>query len=110
MGLSENVGYIPNEIAIFHRDNDQQNHWVNRGLANIFRHTHITSPVKNGEVAYFWMMRILVITIDVEPDVEPDTSSHGRLPGDPRPKAVRSRNSLGEKVPFVTWCSGSIAS
>ena len=28
VGLSENVGYIPNEIAIFHRDNDQQNHWV----------------------------------------------------------------------------------
>ena len=27
-GLSENVGSIPNEIAIFHRDNDQQNHWV----------------------------------------------------------------------------------
>ena len=24
----ENVGYIPNDIAIFHRDNDQQNHWV----------------------------------------------------------------------------------
>ena len=22
MGLSENVGYIPNEIAIFHRDNE----------------------------------------------------------------------------------------
>ena len=22
MGLSENVRYIPNEIAIFHRDND----------------------------------------------------------------------------------------
>ena len=31
MGLSENVGYIPNEIAIFHRDNDQQNHWVQWG-------------------------------------------------------------------------------
>ena len=31
MGLSENVGYIPNEIAIFRRDNDQQNHWVFRG-------------------------------------------------------------------------------
>ena len=28
MGLSENVGYIPNEIAISKRDNDQQNHWV----------------------------------------------------------------------------------
>ena len=38
MGLSENVGYIPNEIAIFHRDNDQQNHWFFWGLANIFRH------------------------------------------------------------------------
>ena len=22
------MGYTPNEIAIFHRDNDQQNHWV----------------------------------------------------------------------------------
>ena len=33
LGLSENVGYIPNEIAIFHRDNGQQNHWVFRGLA-----------------------------------------------------------------------------
>ena len=28
VGLSENVVYIPNEIAIFRRDNDQQNHWV----------------------------------------------------------------------------------
>ena len=26
--VTENVGYIPHEIAIFHRDNDQQNHWV----------------------------------------------------------------------------------
>ena len=25
------MGYTPNEIAIFHRDNDQQNHWVKRG-------------------------------------------------------------------------------
>ena len=25
------IGYIPNEIAIFHRDNDQQNHWVQWG-------------------------------------------------------------------------------
>ena len=25
--------YTPNEIAIFHRDNDQQNHWVQWGLA-----------------------------------------------------------------------------
>ena len=27
------MGYTPNEIAIFRRDNDQQNHWVCRGLA-----------------------------------------------------------------------------
>ena len=39
MGMSENVGYIPNEIAIFHRDNDRQNHWV-VGYT-IFRHTHM---------------------------------------------------------------------
>ena len=38
MGLSENVGYIPNEIAIFHRDNDQQNQWVNRGTNHFQTH------------------------------------------------------------------------
>ena len=32
MGLSENRVNLPNEIAIFHRDNDQQNHWVFRGV------------------------------------------------------------------------------
>ena len=32
------------EIAIFHRDHDQQNHWVFRGLAYIFRHTHVELP------------------------------------------------------------------
>ena len=31
LGMSENGVNIPNEIAIFHRDNDQQNHWVFRG-------------------------------------------------------------------------------
>ena len=31
---------IPNEIAIFHRDNDQQNHWEN-GVHNIFSNTPI---------------------------------------------------------------------
>ena len=43
MGLSENVGYIPNEIAIFHRDNDQQNHWV-QGYT-IFRQTYMFQHV-----------------------------------------------------------------
>ena len=38
--LGEDVGFvwkcwdnIPNEIAIFHRDNDHENHWVQWGLA-----------------------------------------------------------------------------
>ena len=37
VGLSENVGYIPNEIAIFHRDNDHENNWVQWGTL-FFRH------------------------------------------------------------------------
>ena len=40
MGVSENVGYIPNEIAIFHRDNDQQNHWVFWGTNNFQTHPY----------------------------------------------------------------------
>ena len=31
---------IPNEIAIFHRDNDQQNHWVPWGLAYFQTHPY----------------------------------------------------------------------
>ena len=31
LGMSENGVQTPNEIAIFRRDNDQQNHWVFRG-------------------------------------------------------------------------------
>ena len=34
------IGYIPNDIAIFHRDNDQQNHWVHRGLAYFQTHPY----------------------------------------------------------------------
>ena len=40
MGLSENVGYIPNEIAIVHRDNDQQNYWVKRGTQHFQTHPY----------------------------------------------------------------------
>ena len=32
------IGYIPNEIAIFHRDNDQQNHWVQWGTNHFQTH------------------------------------------------------------------------
>ena len=44
MGLSENclkIGYIPNEIAIFHRDNDQQNQTGFRGLAYFQTHPYL---------------------------------------------------------------------
>ena len=39
VGLSENVGYIPNEIAIFHRDNDHYITIGKMGFSHIFRHT-----------------------------------------------------------------------
>ena len=41
MGLSENVGYIPNEIAIFHRDNLIRKTIGYNGVHNIFRHTQM---------------------------------------------------------------------
>ena len=34
------IGYIPNEIAIFHRDNDQQNHWVEWGTQHFQTHPY----------------------------------------------------------------------
>ena len=40
MALSENVGYIPSEITIFHRDNDHENHWVQWGLAYFQTHPY----------------------------------------------------------------------
>ena len=40
--VTENVGLcwvnFPNEIAIFHRDNDQQNHWVQWGTQHFQTH------------------------------------------------------------------------
>ena len=43
MGLSENGVQTPNEIAIFHRDNDQQNHWVQWGT----RHFQTNPSARN---------------------------------------------------------------
>jgi len=73
--LSENVGYIPNEIAIKNRDNDQQNHWIKRGT--LFSDTPIkihelqTSPVINL-VSHpilklsFWLLTVFCLCL-VEP-------------------------------------------
>ena len=58
MGLSENVGYIPNEIAIFHRDNDQQNHWVQWGTRHFQTHPdhfpHNFMASKNPCPTFLW--------------------------------------------------------
>ena len=36
---------IPNEIAIFHRDNDQQNHWVQWGTQHFQTHPYLCSHI-----------------------------------------------------------------
>ena len=36
------MGYIPNEIAFFHRDNDQQNHWLQWGTQHFQTHPYVT--------------------------------------------------------------------
>ena len=51
MGLSENVGYIPNEIAISKRDNDQQNHWVFRATNYFQLPTHMLDVCLQPEAA-----------------------------------------------------------
>ena len=43
---------IPNEIAIFHRDNDQQNHWVFRGTQHFQTNPNVSS---NGKSLQVWI-------------------------------------------------------
>ena len=58
LDLSENVGYIPNEIAIFHRDNDQQNHWVQWGTQHFQTHpTGFVPPEVPRAPALFWIFQ-----------------------------------------------------
>ena len=40
MGMSENVGYTPNEIAILSWDNDHENHWVQWGTQHFQTNPH----------------------------------------------------------------------
>ena len=51
MGLVMKIGYIPNEIAIKNRDNDQQNHWVKRGT--LFSDTPIYIYIDYCIVSHF---------------------------------------------------------
>ena len=53
------MGYTPNEIAIFHRDNDQQNHWVQWGT--LFSDTPI----------YYKNDQYISIELDLSLDVFP---------------------------------------
>ena len=45
------MGYTPNKIAIFRRDNDQQNHWVQWGTQHFQ-----TNPFRNGGRGWFWIL------------------------------------------------------
>ena len=45
---------IPNEIAIFHRDNDQQNHWVQWGLA--YFQTNPYQKISGQTVTHGWKL------------------------------------------------------
>ena len=55
------IGYTPNEIAIFHRDNDQQNHWVKRGTQHFQTHPYI--QLVNGSYAHFPLLEWLSGTV-----------------------------------------------
>ena len=66
---------IPNEIAIFHRDNDQQNHWV-IGVHNIFRHTHVKKPDVSGMI----YPQLLGGFLWIFPAREPASPTSGRFP------------------------------
>ena len=46
------MGYIPNEIAIFHRDNDQQNQTGFRGLAYFQTHPNTFGEFASSHTAF----------------------------------------------------------
>ena len=41
------IGYIPNEIAIYFWDNDQQNHWVKRGTQHFQTHGSLNVSIEH---------------------------------------------------------------
>ena len=48
------IWYIPNEIAIQKRDNDQQNHWVFRGLAYFQTHPYGNANFTIPKISFFF--------------------------------------------------------
>ena len=52
------MGYTPNEIAIFHRDHDQQNHWVQWGT-NHFQ----TNPI-HGHLGAFMKCAVALMMFE----------------------------------------------
>ena len=73
MGLSENVGLIFPMIASHFswRDNDQQNHWVPWGLANIFSNTPIWFSETNmkwiptWKIVYWSWLILWLMLVDI---------------------------------------------
>ena len=62
------IGYIPNEIAIFHRDNDQQNHWVQWGTRHFqtnpfVRFVHVFFPDKQNFALLVYTPNVSIYTI-----------------------------------------------
>ena len=55
---------IPNEIAIFHRDNDQQNHWVQWGTRHF--QTHPFDMIKLRRVGWVTISYHLFPVIGVD--------------------------------------------
>ena len=56
IGCRGTLAIFPNEIAIFHRDNDQQNHWVFRGTHHFQTHPHAARRHKNPTARYYFTL------------------------------------------------------
>ena len=50
---------LPNEIAIFHRDNDQQNHWVQWGTQHFQTHPYSCTWVYGWSPSEFGMPQVI---------------------------------------------------
>ena len=120
LGMSENGVQTPNEIAIFHRDHDQQNHWVQWGLANIFRSKPISEypiyPLVNHHFSWVnqhfsWVFRQTppvfvpknppVLNAEWPPLHQPGPSEEA-----PRPPNRRGCGELlGDQMGFFGWKS-----
>ena len=115
MGLSENVGLIfpMNEIAIFNRDNDQQNHWVQWGTQHFQTHPYMSIhyPILSHIIPYYPIflshivsLYFLILSPHV-PMVWPAPQRFNQLQGElPAATATGSHQSAeGDDVGLNAW-------